>query len=221
MSDFYTTSLADQVFEKLENDIIQGVYVRGDILTEMKLVEKLGVSRTPIREALRRLEQERLITDAGRGSMVLGLTAEDALDIMHIRQYIEALASYYATENFTEEGRKKLRHNLDLQEFYLGKRDAEHLRQMDDEFHDTISMLSRHLVIFDTLQPLHRKTRRFRKAAMEDAERMEQVVREHNEIFEAMCVGDRELASRKTSEHVQNAVKYSEKRRRENGQDDC
>ena len=65
MRSFKTTSLADQVFEKLENDIIQGVYPKGDILTELKLAEELGVSRTPIREALRRLEQERLIEDTG------------------------------------------------------------------------------------------------------------------------------------------------------------
>ena len=57
MADFKTVSLADQVFEKLENDIIVGIYPRGEILTELKLVEQLGVSRTPIREALRRLER--------------------------------------------------------------------------------------------------------------------------------------------------------------------
>ena len=57
MRSFKSTSLADQVFDKLENDIIQGVYAKGEILTELKLVEQLGVSRTPIREALRRLER--------------------------------------------------------------------------------------------------------------------------------------------------------------------
>ena len=66
MNQFKTTSLADQVFDKLENDIIQGTYPKGEILTELKLVEQLGVSRTPIREALRRLEQERLIEDTGK-----------------------------------------------------------------------------------------------------------------------------------------------------------
>ena len=73
MRNFKSTSLADQVFDKLENDIIHGLYAKGEILTELKLVEQLGVSRTPIREALRRLEQERLITDTGKGSMVLGI----------------------------------------------------------------------------------------------------------------------------------------------------
>ena len=77
MNQFKTTSLADQVFEKLENDIIQGVYPRGEILTELKLVDQLGVSRTPIREAIRRLEQERILEDSGHGLVVIGISRED------------------------------------------------------------------------------------------------------------------------------------------------
>ena len=79
MKDFRTVTLADQVFERLESDIIQGVYPRGEVLTELRLVEQLNVSRTPIREALRRLEQEHLIADTGKGTVVLGITAEDPL----------------------------------------------------------------------------------------------------------------------------------------------
>ena len=138
MREYKTTSLADQVFERLENDIIQGVYAKGEILTELKLVEVMGVSRTPIREALRRLEQERLIAESGKGSVVLGITEDDLLDIMNIRQRIEGLAAYYATLNMTEEGKKELTHIVDLQEFYYNKGDADRLRQVDDEFHDAI-----------------------------------------------------------------------------------
>ena len=73
MGEFKTVSLADQVFEQLEDDIITGKYPRGELLTELKLVEQLGVSRTPIREALRRLEQENLIRDSGLcGSLCRG-----------------------------------------------------------------------------------------------------------------------------------------------------
>ena len=106
MKEFKTISLATQVFEKLEEDIITGVYPRGEMLTELKLVEQLGVSRTPIREALRRLEQERLIAESGKGSVVLGITMEDLVDIMDIRQRIEGLAAYYAARNLTEEGKQ-------------------------------------------------------------------------------------------------------------------
>ena len=118
MRDYKPASLADQVFDRLENDIIMGAIPRGEVLTELKLVELLGVSRTPIREALRRLEQERLIEDSGKGSLVLGITEDDLLDIMNIREQIEGLASYYATLNMTEEGRQELTHIVDLQEFY-------------------------------------------------------------------------------------------------------
>ena len=114
MNQFKTTSLADQVFDKLENDIIQGVYPKGEILTELKLVEQLGVSRTPIREALRRLEQEHLIEDTGKGSRVVGISEEDVRDIMDIREKIEGLAAYYAAVNLTPEGREDAEHQLDI-----------------------------------------------------------------------------------------------------------
>ena len=208
MRSFKSTSLADQVFDKLENDIIQGVYPKGEILTELKLVEQLGVSRTPIREALRRLEQERLIADAGKGSIVLGITEDDLLDIMNIRQRIEGLAAYYATINMTEEGRKEMAHIVDLQEFYFSKKDADRLRQVDDQFHDAICLLSKRTVILDTLIPLHRKTRRYRRISMGDWERTEKTMKEHREIYEAIVSGNAELARDLTTKHIENAKEH-------------
>lgn len=208
MREFKTTSLADQVFEKLENDIIQGVYPKGEILTELKLVEQLGVSRTPIREALRRLEQERLIADAGKGSIVLGITEDDLLDIMNIRQRVEALAAYYATVNMTDEGRSELAHIVDLQEFYFNKGDMDHLRRVDDEFHDAICRLSKRNVITDTLVPLHRKTRRYRRIALENRERTAQSMGEHRQIYEAIVSGNAELARQLTAKHIEHAKEH-------------
>lgn len=208
MKNFKSTSLADQVFDKLENDIIQGVYPKGEILTELKLAEQLGVSRTPIREALRRLEQERLIADTGKGSVVLGITEDDLLDIMNIRQRIEGLAAYYATLNMTQEGREELTHIVDLQEFYFEKGDVERLRQVDDRFHDAICELSRRTVIIDTLLPLHRKTRRFRRISLSDWERTKHTTKEHREIYEAMMSGNAELAMELTAKHIGNAKEH-------------
>ena len=202
---FKTVSLADQVFERLENDIIQGVYQKGELLTELKLVEQLGVSRTPIREALRRLEQERLIEDAGKGSRVIGISEEDVIDIMCIRQDIEALATYYATINMTPQGLEELSHIVDLMDFYFAKWDPEHLRRADDDFHEAICRLSRRSVINDTLVPLHRKTRRYRKIAMEDKNRATCTLQEHHEIFEAIKAGNAELARELSAKHISNA----------------
>ncbi|MBR2406346.1 MAG: GntR family transcriptional regulator [Clostridia bacterium] len=205
MATFKTVSLADQVFEKLENDIITGVYARGELLTELKLVENLGVSRTPIREALRRLEQERLIADSGKGSVVLGITLEDLVDIMNIRQRIEGLAAYYTTVNLTPEGLERLRTISQLQDFYYEKHDIEHLREMDDQFHDTIYELSGRAVIHDTLLPLHKKTQRYRRISIEDSSRLDHSIQEHRAIFAAIAAGDAETAERLTQEHITNA----------------
>ena len=158
-----------------------------------------------IREALRRLEQEHLIADTGKGTVVLGITAEDLVDIMDIRCKIEGLASYYAAKNASPEGLARLQHILDLQEFYFEKRDAEHLREMDDQFHDIICDMSGHAVISDTLVPLHRKTRR--KASIADAKRTAQVVKEHRAIYEAIAAGDADAAAALTTEHTIHAKK--------------
>ena len=205
MAGFKTVSLADQVFEKLENDIITGVYPRGELLTELKLVETLGVSRTPIREALRRLEQERLIAESGKGSVVLGITQEDLMDIMDIRQRVEGLAAYYTANRITPEGVEKLRAITQLQEFYYSKQDVENLRRMDDQFHDMIYELTGSAVLNDTLLPLHKKTQRFRRISIEDATRLSKSVAEHHAIFQAIVAGDGELAEKLMREHITNA----------------
>ena len=220
MNQFKSTSLADRVFEKLENDIILGVYPRGEILTELKLVEQLGVSRTPIREALRKLEQERLIEESGKGSVVLGITDEDLMDIMNIRLNVEGLATYYATKQITAEGLQQLEHILDLQEFYFTKQDAEHMRETDDRFHELICLFSKRTVISDTLMPLHRKIKRYRKASIEEKTRTASVVQEHRAIFQAIAAGDAELAEALTVEHIKNAKKSMLERIGRNGTDD-
>ena len=208
MADFKSVSLADQIFDKLENDIIVGNYPRGEILTELRLVEQLGVSRTPIREALRRLEQERLIADSGKGSIVLGITEEDFEDIMNIRQPVEGLAAYYAAVNVTEEGKAELANIVDLQDFYFSKGDLDRLRKVDDEFHDAICRLSGRTVINDTLIPLHRKTRRYRRIALDNRERVTQSLREHRAIYDAIVSGQADLAQELTTRHITNAKEH-------------
>ena len=208
MKSFRTASLADQVFDKLEDDIVFGVYKHGEVLTELKLAETLGVSRTPIREALRRLEQERLIEDTGKGSVVLGITKNDLLDIMEIRQNIEGLAAYYAAVSITAEGAEELSHLIDLQEFYHAKNDINRLQAADDEFHAAICRLSCRNVINDTLLPLHRKTRLYRKIAMEDQQRSPKTLREHRQIYDAIIAGNGELARDLMSKHIENAKKH-------------
>lgn len=215
MAGFKSISLADQVFEKLESDIIAGVYPRGEVLTELKLVEQLDVSRTPIREALRRLEQERLIRDTGKGSLVLGITKEDLEDIMNIRLRVEGLAAYNATLNLTEEGAQRLRQISELQDFYYERHDIDHLQQIDDQFHDAIYQLSGRTVLMDTLRPLHRKTQRYRRNSI--AIRSEKTMAEHKAICAAIVGREAEKAEALMCEHIRNAKEKMIERFNQNG----
>ena len=96
MIEHKTISIAGQVFDNLERDILSGKYERGDVLTEMRLSDELGVSRTPIREALRRLEQEHMIEIGPKGATVIGISEDDIDVIYEMRSRIEGLASRLA-----------------------------------------------------------------------------------------------------------------------------
>lgn len=200
-------SLVDRVFEKIEDDILFGRYPRGEVLTEMRLAEELGVSRTPIHDALLRLAEERLIEDNGRGFTVLGITREDVEDIMEIRHNVEGLASYYTTLNRTQETLDELLHIVELQEFYTAKGDRDRTKEMDDQFHSAICRLCKHNVISDTLIPLHKKIQRYRRASIADEARMKRMAEEHRSIYEAIAAGDAEQAKKLTQLHVENARK--------------
>ena len=200
-------SLVDRVFEKIEDDILFGRYPRGEVLTEMRLAEELGVSRTPIHDALLRLAEERLIEDNGRGFTVLGITREDVEDIMEIRHNVEGLASYYTTLNRPQETLDELLHIVELQEFYTAKGDRDRTKEMDDQFHSAICRLCKHNVISDTLIPLHKKIQRYRRASIADEARMKRMAEEHRSIYEAIAAGDAEQAKKLTQLHVENARK--------------
>ena len=208
MLEHKTISLAEQVLERLENDILTGKYQRGEVLTELKLVSDLGVSRTPVREALHRLEQEHIIEITQKGILVLGVTEQDLKDIFAIRLRIEGMASAFAVENMTPEQLNELKETLELQEFYVGKQDPERIKTMDSKFHQLIYRYCGRAVLNDTLMPLHKKVQKYRRASVENNSRAQQSAREHRAIFEAIEARNAELAEKYTTEHIANAADH-------------
>lgn len=204
--EYKTVSLADQVFERLETDILSGKYERGTTVTELQLCSELGVSRTPVREALRRLFQEHLIEDSPKGTVVLGITPKDFRDMCEIRLRIEGLAVRGFIENADADSLKELKEALDFQEFYLTRSDADHLKLLDGRFHDIIYDRCGSPVLRDTLGPLHRKVQQYRRAAMAEPIRAAQSVREHKAIYDAIVARDADLAERLMNSHVGNAM---------------
>lgn len=200
-----TVSLADQIFEQLEHEILTGVYSRGEIFTEISLSEKLGVSRTPIREAMRRLEQERILEITSRGASVIGISENDIRDMYEIRIRTEGLAARMAAENITEQGKKELSDIVELQEFYTEKGDADNIKNMDSKFHEALYKLSGSTVLFDTLHPLHKKVMKYRKASVQNSSRAKSSSGEHREIYNAITAGDGDLAEALTIKHIKNA----------------
>ena len=208
MIEHKTISLADQVFDHLENDILSGKYQRGEILTESKLSAELGVSRTPIREALRRLEQAHIIEESGKGSVVIGINEKDLEDIFMIRKSLECQVAALAAKNRTEEQLKQLREALEFQEFYLNKKDPDQIKLMDSRFHETLYKLSGSTAFYDTLVPLHKKIQKYRRASVTNSSRAEASVAEHRKIYEAIEAKNTALAAKYASEHVENAYKH-------------
>ena len=197
--------LSDQIFDQLEGDILRGVYKRGDIITETQVSEKLGVSRTPVREAMRRLEQEHMIEDNSKGMLVVGITDQDAKCIYEIRERIEGLAAREAAINATQEQLDQMKETLDMQEYYISKGDIEKIREMDSRFHELMYKASASSVLGDTLMSLHRKVQKYRMNSVRHTDRATKSVKEHKKIYEALEKRDPEAAEKAITEHVAKA----------------
>ena len=147
-----TGSLEEHVFDILEEEIISGALSKGQIVTETELSLRLGVSRTPIRGALRRLSEEGLVDiSPNRRVTVIGISREDLIDAYRIRMRLEGLSSYLATERMTDEEKKKLTDFVELSEYYISKKDTENLKLLDTQFHRMIYKASGNRMLSTTL----------------------------------------------------------------------
>ena len=198
-------SLADKVFAQLEQDILIEHYRPGEILTEGKLSQTLGVSRTPIREAVRRLEQEGLLRESGKGMVVVGVSRQDLIDIFEIRRRLEGLAARRAAETGDTAVLDKLKEALELQEFYILKEDVTRIHALDSLFHKTLYENCGSAVLKDTLSSMHRRIQRYRRDSVTDIKRARLAVEEHRAIFDAIAGGDGTLAEQLTVTHICNA----------------
>ena len=200
-------SLEESVYLTLEEEILSGKLKKGESLTETSLSARLGVSRTPLRAALHRLAEEGLIeVTPNRGAVVVGIGEEELVDIYKIRIRLEGLASAEATKRIKEKDLKRLRDSVELSEFYISKQDAEHLKELDSEFHSIIYKASGNRLLCKTLSELHRNIQFYRKRSLAVADRLEKSIAEHREILSAIERGDAEAADRLTSAHIAAAL---------------
>lgn len=200
-------SLEEKVYSSLEDEILTGKLTRGTVITENALSVRLGVSRTPIRSALHRLTEDGLLSQvANRGTVVVGITTDDLVDIYRIRMRLEGLASALAAQRISPEGLAALTESVELAEFYIQKKDTEKLKELDSVFHETIYKETGNRLLCKTLSELHGKIKSYRKFSLSVPGRLERSVEEHREILSAIAAGDGEEADRLTSLHVGRAL---------------
>lgn len=200
-------SLEEMVYTNLEEEILSGKLTRGTSLGEIPISLRLGVSRTPVRGALHRLSEDGLVEILpNRGAVVLGINSEDLIDIYHIRMRLEGLASASAAERISEEDLTKLSDAVELAEFYINKKDTEHLKELDTQFHSIIYRASGNRLLNKVLSELHRKTKAYRKLSLSVPGRLEKSAFEHREILMAIKERNPEKADRLTSLHVERAL---------------
>lgn len=205
MIDYKTISLANQVYERIESNILNGIYAKGEIISESKLSEELGVSRTPIREALAKLENDLLIGDSPAGTVVLGITEADVKDMFVVKRKLEVIATTMAARNISEQGMERLKDILEQQEFYAGKQNADKVRDLDTEFHDIIYDECGSPIFKAILSPIHHKLMKYRQASLCHEGRILHSVEEHRDIFDAICSRDAAKVEGLMLTHVEHA----------------
>ncbi len=201
-----SNSLRAQVFSEIEKAILNGVLKPGESLIECKLSSELGVSRTPVREALRQLELEGLVkTVPNKGAIVIGISESDIEDIYSIRKVVEALAARWAAEKISDADIEKLSNVVELQEFYVSKNDLIQVWQLDTAFHEIIFNACGSRILMHTLTGFHHYIQKARELSLKTRGRPSLAVAEHKKILEALKNHNPDEAERLTSEHISRA----------------
>ena len=199
-------TLGERVYEKLEEGILSRRYKPGDALVELNISSDLGVSRTPVREAIHMLEQKGLVeTLPHRGAVVVGIDDKDLEDIYAIRMYVEGLAAKWAAGVITGVQLQALGEIVDLQEFYHIKNQSMKINELDSRFHEQIYIISGSRTLRHVLSELHHMIQWFREFSFRSEGRAVKAIEEHRQILDALEEHDGELAERLTVSHIKNA----------------
>ena len=206
MEEYKDRSLRGKVFRKLREDILSGVYKEHDELREIIIGEELGVSRTPVREALRQLELEGLVTIIpNKGAYVTGITPKDVHDIYKIRSMLEGLCARWATRNITDDQIEELEEIILLSEFHLRKVShgkAEQVSELDGKFHKVLYEASNSRILEHVLSDFHKYVKVARTMSVGAKDRAEKSIAEHRGILDAIKNKDADLAEQLANEHI-------------------
>lgn len=210
MEEHQEHSLSSRVFQKIRDNILNGTYKEQDELREATLGKELGVSRTPVREALRQLELEGLVTIIpNKGAYVTGITPKDVKDIYIARSMLEGLCARWATEYITDEQLDELDEIVLLSEFHIKKEgniNVEQIADLDGRFHAVLYEASNSRILSHVLMDFHRYVQMARQSSIVSEERARKSIREHKQILRAIRDKDAYLAEQLANEHIMHVI---------------
>mgnify|MGYP004465655949 FL=1 len=200
-------SLGTRVFHSIRENILSGKYQKDEELKEKTIGEELGVSRTPVREALRQLELEGLVTIVpNKGAYVVGISQKDIKDIYEIRCRLEGLCARWAAETITKEQLDELEENIFLSDFHAAKGNAEQLVELDNKFHEVLYTASNSRELRHVLSDFHHYVQRVRMITLADSTRAVDSNNEHRKIVEALKKHDADLAEKLANQHIMSTI---------------
>lgn len=200
-------SLRSQVFTRIRQDILCGRYSRGEELIEASVGAELGVSRTPVREALRQLALEGLVEIVpNKGAFVTGISAEDVRDIYQIRSKLEGLCARWAAKNITKEQLEAMEETAYLSEFHAEKEHYGQVFELDGRFHELLYEASHSRILSHELSDFHQYVQVVRKLSIANRERSKKCNQEHHRILDAMRAKDEDLAEQLATQHILNTM---------------
>jgi DNA-binding GntR family transcriptional regulator len=201
-------SLRGRVFNRIREDILAGKFKQNEELKETAIAGELGVSRTPVREALRQLELEGLVNIVpNKGAYVTGITAKDIKDIYSIRSLLEGLGARWATENISVEQIEELEEITYLTEFHAQKKHYEQVLELDNKFHEILYRASKSKQLYHMLSDFHHYVERVRKITLSSDTRIVKTNEEHKKIVEALKEKNADKAEALANEHIMNTIK--------------
>ena len=201
--------LRDQAYSALKDAILAGKFAPGDHLVELEIARLLGLSRSPVREAFRRLEQEGYLHVTRSGVIVQQISSKDIEGIYFVRQKLEAMAATLAAKRATADEIAQLRQALKSMDLAIKEKNDKKIVRAANEFHALLYSLSDNQYLIDLLNTTYEKIRHFRTVNITVHERGREALAEHRAVVEALARHDAAQADRYSQEHIQKSWEHT------------
>ncbi len=201
--------LKELVYLELKHKILTGEILSQTRLMEINLSEKMNVSRTPIREAIKRLAEDGLVkVEPRRGAYVANISIKDMIDVFEVREDLEGFVAQLAAQRIKDAEREELRKISRECELAMKTEDKESIIELDEKFHNFIVACCANETLSQLVRYVQDLSLRFRYLYYDDFTLYESTINQHNKIMTAIVEGDSETARREADSHVKELKKF-------------